>query len=78
MEDITMASTTVPPAAPQYKSHRRAFGSHRVMSPAVKARNIAESIALRLDEGRAWSYADYGIAEKPEMITLVEAALAQL
>jgi hypothetical protein len=67
-----------PSTIAQPRSHRKAYGSHRVMSPHVKARNIAQSIALRLDEGRTWTWADYGIAEQPALITLVEAALAHL
>jgi hypothetical protein len=63
---------------PQPRSHRKAFGAHRPMTPAIKARNIAQSIALRQDEGRPWSFEDYGIADNPDMMQRVQAALAQL
>jgi hypothetical protein len=62
----------------QPRSHRKAFGPQRKMSPTIKARNIAQSIALRLVDGRAWAWEDYGVADKPDMIALVETALAQL
>jgi hypothetical protein len=46
------------------------------MSPAVKARNVAASIHAREQEGRSWSYADYGIASDPVQQALVQQALA--
>lgn len=55
--------------------HRRAYGSHRVMTSEQRARNIAESILLHREEGRERTMADYGIDEKPEMVALVEAIL---
>ena len=66
-----MATASVP------HSHRRAYGSHRAMSPAVKAANVARSIAQRRTEGRAWTWADYGLQANPAQQALVLAALAQ-
>jgi hypothetical protein len=40
---------------------RKAYGAHRQMSPAVKARNVAESIVARESEGRSWEWSDYGL-----------------
>jgi hypothetical protein len=65
------------PAAAQPRSHRKAFGAQRVMSPAIKARNVAESIRLRIAEGRDWHWSDYGLAEQPAMIALITTVLEQ-
>ena len=59
------------------RSHRKAYGAHRPMSPAVKAANVARSIALRESEGRPWTFADYGIEANPAQQALVLAALDQ-
>ena len=60
----------------RYRPHRRAM-QHNT-TPAQRARYVAESIALRLDEGRPWTWADYGLADKPEQQALVQTALAAL
>ena len=57
--------------------HRKSYGAHRSMSPAVKARNVARSIAQRQAESRAWTWADYGLAENLQQQALVRAALDQ-
>jgi hypothetical protein len=59
------------------RSHRKAYGAHRPMSPAVKAANVARSIAQRLTEGRAWTWAEYGLQANPAQQALVLAALEQ-
>jgi len=59
-------------------SHRKAYGSHRRMSPAVKARNVARSIAQRRIEGRAWTFEEYGYANNAAMQALVLAALEKV
>jgi hypothetical protein len=48
------------------------------MSPAVKARNVAASIRLREQEGRAWSWSTYGVQTNPAQQALVLAALAEV
>lgn len=50
---------------------RKAYGAHRAMSPAVKARNVAQSIRTREQEGRPWSFADYGLEGNASQIRLV-------
>lgn len=55
--------------------HRKAYGSHRAMTPDQRARNIAASILLHRAEGHERTMADYGIDEKPEMVVMVEAIL---
>ena len=45
------------------------------MSPAVKARNVARSIAQRRIEGRSWTWADYGLEANVAQQALVRAAL---
>ena len=48
--------------------HRKAYGAHRPMSPAVKAANVARSIAQRRTEGRAWTWAeaaDEDVVDRP-------------
>ena len=57
--------------------HRRAYGAHRPMTPAVKARNVARGIAQRRTEGRAWTWADYGLQANPAQRALVLAALRE-
>jgi hypothetical protein len=47
------------------------------MSPAVKAANVARSIAQRRTEGRAWTWAEYGLQTNPAQQALVLAALAE-
>jgi len=47
------------------------------MSPAVKARNVARSIAQRQIEGRPWTWADYGLQANPAQRALVLAALSE-
>lgn len=56
-------------------SHRKAYGAHRTMSPAVKAANVARSIAQRRAEDRPW--AEYGLQANPTQQALVLAALEQ-
>ena len=65
-----MATASVP-------HHRKAYGSHRKMSAIVKARNVARSIAQRRTEGRAWSWADFGLQANPAQQALVLAALSE-
>lgn len=57
--------------------HRKAYGSHRAMSPEQRARNIADSIRLHRDEDRERTMVDYGIQDKPEMVALVTALLQE-
>jgi hypothetical protein len=47
------------------------------MPPAVKAAHVARSIAERRTEGRAWTWADYGLQANPAQQTLVLAAMEQ-
>jgi hypothetical protein len=59
------------------RSHRKAYGPQRAMSPTVKARNVAASIRTREQEGRPWNLvADYGVTD-PAQQALVLAALAE-
>ena len=58
------------------RSHRRAYGAHRAMTPAQKAVNVARSIAQRQQEGRGWTWADYGVQTNPAQQERVLAALA--
>ena len=55
--------------------HRKAYGAHRPMSPAVKAANVARSIAQRQRESRAWTWAEYGLEANPPQQALVLAGL---
>ena len=55
---------------------RKAYGSHRAMTPAQKARNVAASIRQRIHEGRSWTLSDYGLVDGSEQATLVLALLA--
>jgi hypothetical protein len=69
--------------APNYykrakRLHRAAYHRSTTLTPERKARFVAESITLKLDEGRAWSWSDYGLADQPEMQALVLAALKEL
>ena len=57
--------------------HRKAYGAHRPMSPAVKAANVARSIAQRRIEGRDWSWSEYGLEANAQQQALVLAALAE-
>ena len=66
-----MAPASVP------RSHRKAYGAHRPMSPAVKAANVARSIAQRRIEGRAWTWAEYGLQANPTQQESVLAALRE-
>ncbi|PON13853.1 hypothetical protein C2W62_32175 [Candidatus Entotheonella serta] len=50
-------------ARPGWRPRRR--------SPGALAADIAASIKARIAEERGWSLAEYGIADKPEMIELV-------
>jgi hypothetical protein len=59
-------------------SHRKAYGAHRPMSPAVKAANVARSIAQRRREGRPWTWAEYGLQANPAQQALVLAALEEV
>jgi hypothetical protein len=47
------------------------------MSPAVKAANVARSIAQRRAEDRPWTWAEYGLQANPTQQALVLAALEQ-
>ena len=57
------------------RSHRKAYGSHRTMSPAQKAVNVARSIAARQAENRSWSWAEYGLDDNTGQRALVLKAL---
>jgi hypothetical protein len=59
------------------RSHRKAYGAHRPMSPAVKAAHVARSIAQRRIEGRPWTWAEYGLQANPAQQALVLAALEE-
>jgi hypothetical protein len=48
------------------------------MSPAVKAANVARSIAQRRTEGRTWTWVEYGLQTNPAQQALVLAALAEV
>jgi len=48
------------------------------MSPAVKAANVARSIAQRRIEGLAWTWADYGLQANPAQQARVLAALGEV
>ena len=63
----------VPQTRTLYKSHRRAYGAHRTMSPAVKARNVAASIAAREQENQPWRCEDYGLTADSAQAVLVVA-----
>ena len=58
-------------------SHCKAYGAHRTMSPAMKAANVARSIAQRRREGRPWTWAEYGLQANPAQQALVLAALEE-
>jgi hypothetical protein len=58
--------------------HRAAYHRSTALTPERKARFVAESITLKQDEGRAWSWAEYGITEQSAMHLLVLAALEDL
>lgn len=62
----------------QKRLHRAAYHRARRPAPAQRARFVAESITLKLDEGRAWTWADYGILDGSEMHRLVLVALEEL
>jgi hypothetical protein len=69
--------------APNYykrakRLHRAAYHRSTRLTPERKARFVAESITLKEDEGRAWSWAEYGLHDNPEMQALVLAALEDL
>jgi hypothetical protein len=63
-------------AAAARRLHRRAM-THTT-TPAQRARYVAESITLRQDEGRGWSWSEYGLQENVSQQALVTAALAAL
>jgi hypothetical protein len=57
---------------------RRAYGAHRVMSPAAKARNVAASIqAHGYDVEAVGTWQKYGLAENAQQQALVRRALGQ-
>ena len=60
------------------RSHRLAYGAHRTMSSTAKAANVARSIRLREQEGRSWSWENYGLQANPAQQVLVLAALAEV
>jgi hypothetical protein len=61
------------------RPQRRTYaGTHRRPGAAQRAQYVAESIALRQDEGRAWHWGDYGLGAQPAQQALVLAALARL
>lgn len=58
--------------------HRAAYHRSQALTPERKARFVAESITLKQDEGRAWSWGDYGLHDNPAMQALVRLALEDL
>jgi hypothetical protein len=58
--------------------HRAAYHRGARLTPERKARFVAESITLKEDEGRAWSWAEYGLQDNPAMQALVRLALEDL
>jgi hypothetical protein len=56
------------------KTGRRAYGAHRQMTPAIQARNIAQS--MQAHPGRTLT--DYGLTPGEELYELVEQALEQM
>ena len=62
----------------QKRLHRAAYHRSQALTPARKARFVAESITLKEDAGRAWSWAEYGLDANVEMQALVLAALEDL
>lgn len=62
----------------QKRLHRAAYHRSTALTPERKARFVAESITLKEDEGRAWSWAEYGLHDNPAMQALVRAALEDL
>jgi hypothetical protein len=58
--------------------HRKAYGAQRSMSPAMKAYNVARSIAQRQTEGRPWTWTEYGLQANPAQQALVLAVLAEV
>ena len=68
---------TVPQFPTLHKSHRRAFGAQRPTTPAQCAQYVAASIQQRQVERRAWTWADYGLAENCTQQALVVAVLSQ-
>jgi hypothetical protein len=48
------------------------------MPPAVKAANVARSIAQRRTEGRPWTWAEYGLQANPAQQALVLDALTEV
>jgi len=62
----------------QKRLHRAAYHRSTRLTPERKARFVAESITLKEDEGRPWSWAEYGIVEQSAMHLLVLAAREEL
>ena len=58
--------------------HRAAYHRATRLTPERKARFVAESITLKRDEGRSWSWAEYGILPESAMYFLVLDALKEL
>jgi hypothetical protein len=58
--------------------HRAAYHRSLRLTPERKARFVAESITLKQDEGRAWSWSDYGLEEQSDLQHLVLQALKAL
>jgi hypothetical protein len=48
------------------------------MSPTVKARNVAASIRIREQEGRAWSWSAYGLDTNSAQQALVLTAMQEV
>jgi hypothetical protein len=61
-----------------HAAHRKAFGAGRKRTPEQLAADIASSILLKLDEGRTWHLAEYGLDTNIALRGLVFAALAAL
>lgn len=62
----------------QKRLHRAAYHRSQRLTAERKARFVAESITLKEDEGRPWTWAEYGIVEGSEMHRAVRVALEDL
>ena len=62
----------------QKRLHRAAYHRSTQPTPARRARYVAESITLKREEGRDWTWSQYGLESNPEMQRLVLQALEDL
>jgi hypothetical protein len=54
---------------------RQAYGAHRRVSQAMKARNVGESILRRERDGQGWSWPAYGLTPGSDQQVRVQAWL---